>query len=182
MKNLLFYILFFLLSCKKENINEYNIINSDSLTIVKVNPVIDNQVTFTDNDTNSTIKLDTIHFYTSDVTKSNSEINNPDIYKYHYDSQMQQIQDGRIEQIKAQSNSEYWNNRPDFSSKVIKEYNDLQNRIEYSKPEYNLQHNINPNHNPDLIDVNTYEKSNGTVVEGHIRTRANSTVKDNLKY
>lgn len=41
---------------------------------------------------------------------------------------------------------------------------------------------INPNANPNKIDISGYTKSNGTYVEPHIRTAPNNTTKDNLRY
>ena len=36
--------------------------------------------------------------------------------------------------------------------------------------------------NPELVEVEAYERADGTVVEAHVRTAPNATVEDNLSF
>ena len=36
--------------------------------------------------------------------------------------------------------------------------------------------------NPELVEVEAYERADGTVVEAHVRTAPNDTVADNLSF
>ncbi len=52
----------------------------------------------------------------------------------------------------------------------------------YNNSGYNSNDYVNPNANPNTVEVKGYIKSNGTYVEPHIRTAPNSTLEDNLRY
>ena len=41
-----------------------------------------------------------------------------------------------------------------------------------------IDHDINP----DLVEVDSYERADGTVVQAHVRTAPNATVEDNLSF
>lgn len=187
MKSTFFTILLlFFLSCSKENNDVSNAMNFDSIDYpYKKNQVINfksdsNEVVennFPQNDSTLEVSLnDSSSVYIGIETKN--QVHNKPIYDYH----TLQIQKMEIEKLKMINEANYWNNRTDLTSQLLEEYSLLKNKIEATKPKNNINNDINPNHNPELIDVQTYQKSNGTVVEEHIRTRGNSTIKDNLRF
>ncbi|MFB9121596.1 hypothetical protein ACFFUE_10415 [Bergeyella porcorum] len=173
------------ISCNKQK-NEISYpVNLDSLNNLNQNYVTENtnepDEVFLDS-INQNDFIESEYFIDSSNFNIDSTPKIENNYQTIYDYQMKQLLRLEIEKILIENEVNYWNNRPDYTSKVLEEYEAIKNKIELSKPEYNIINDINPNHNPDLIDVRAYEKSNGTVVEGHVRTRANNTIKDNLRY